>query len=136
MALVESEIMTHDFAWIPKLMTSVLLQACRDLQASALGRIRKDVQKRVLLDGSTKGYTYARTDRNPSPYADIKSWFLSSDRGAFSLRTICSVVGISQSRILERMAPYLCPALSHSREPYRAGEWRNSMKDKKHRKAA
>lgn len=139
MALTESGTMMDDFAWIPKLMTAVLLQACRDLQASALGRVRLDVQKRVLLDGSTHRYTYARTDRNPSAYEEIKSWFLSREWSVFSLSAVCKVIGISQGRILERMAPFLCPALAGQRKPYVAAEWRNSMKDCKtdgRRKAA
>ena len=129
MALVESEIMTQDFAWIPKVMTAVLLQACRDLQTSAVGRVRKDVQKRVLLDGSTKEYTYARSDRNATPYDETKSWFLSQETSAFSLATICRVLGVSQGKILKKMAPYLCPVLEGKREPYRIAEWRNAMRD-------
>lgn len=139
MSLTESETMKEDTAWLPKLMTAVLLQACRDLQSSALGRLRMDVQKRILLDGTTKEYTYARSDRNPSPYEEIKSWFLSRERLAFSLHTVCRVIGIRPDRILKRMAPFLCPALSGHREPYAPAAWRNSMKDCKtdgRRKAA
>jgi hypothetical protein len=113
MALLESEAMTRDWSWIPKLMTAVLVQACCDLQSSALGVFR---QAGNTVDGK-------------EVYEEARGWFLSQEEEVFSLRTICEHIGIPRRKILDRMGPYLCPALQGSRRPYIAGEWRSTMKD-------
>ena len=127
MALTESETMKGDFAWIPKLYTAILLQACRDLQGSCTKK-RRDVQRRVLDSGEVKEYIYDRFNTSER-YQETREWFLSKRDDPFDLDTVCQVVGISKERILERLSGWICPALQHTRQPYIPGEWRGIMRD-------
>jgi hypothetical protein len=113
MALIESGETSKDVSWLPKLMTAVLVQACCDLQSSALGSFRQ------------AGKTVCAED----VYAEAREWFLSQDEEVFSLRTVCECIGLSRKKVFERVGPYLCPALFGLRRPYIAGEWRSTMKD-------
>lgn len=110
----EAEMLRKAFPGIPRLMTAVLLQACCDLQASAQGVFWESGRR---VDPET----------TRDIYEEARAWFLSEDLSAFSFIEVCLVLGVRPRQILDRLGPYLCPALSGIRKPFDSRKWRFDM---------
>jgi hypothetical protein len=109
MALFQEETTREDFAWLPKLMSAVLLQACRDIQDRHGSRKSKDARVGGL-------------------YGDARRWFLGTGTEPFDFRQVCTVAGVDYRKVLEKVGPFLCPALADGQDEYNPRAWRSVMR--------